>query len=118
MRSGSFLFLSAFLTASALAGENWPQFHGPQGQGHSDATGLPVTWSERHNVVWKAPIHDKGWSSPVVWGGQIWLTTARADGKEMFALCVDRDSGKILYDLKLFEVPNPAFCNPYNSYAS
>jgi outer membrane protein assembly factor BamB len=79
---------------------------------------LPVKWSEKENVVWKTPIHDKGWSSPVIWGNQIWMTTAREDGKEMFAVCVDRDTGKIIYDLKVFDVEKPAFCIAFNSYAS
>jgi outer membrane protein assembly factor BamB len=112
------LLLSAFLTAGAVAGENWPQFRGPHGAGRSDATGLPVKWSEKENVVWKTPIHDKGWSSPVVWGDQVWMTTARADGKMMYAVCVDRNTGKIVHDLKMFDVEKPAFCIAYNSYAS
>src|SRR5262245_10536906 len=93
------------LAVPASAGDTWPQFRGPHGAGHSDSTGLPVKWSETENVVWKTAIHDKGWSSPVVWGRQIWMTTARADGKEMFAVCVDRDTGKVLFDVKVFDVP-------------
>jgi outer membrane protein assembly factor BamB len=112
------LLVSASLTAAAPAGENWPQFRGPQGEGRSDATGLPVRWGEKENVVWKTPIHDKGWSSPVVWGNQVWLTTARADGKELFAVCIDRQTGKILHDIKVFDVAKPAYCHPFNSYAS
>jgi len=112
------LILLAYLATGVSAGDNWPQFRGPQGAGHSDATGLPVKWSEKENVVWKTPIHDKGWSSPVIWGNQIWMTTAREDGKEMFAVCVDRDTGKIIYDLKVFDVEKPAFCIAFNSYAS
>jgi outer membrane protein assembly factor BamB len=107
------------LGASSLnAGDNWPQFRGPAGNGMSDATGLPTTFSETENVRWKTPIHDKGWSSPVVWGNQIWLTTALEDGKQMFAVCVDLNSGTILHDVKLWDVENPQFCHPYNSYAS
>jgi outer membrane protein assembly factor BamB len=102
----------------ARAGETWPQFRGPGGAGHADATGLPVHWGEKVNVAWKTPIHDKGWSSPVVWGKQVWLTTARADGKQLFALCLDRDSGKVVHDVKLRDVDRPAFCHPFNSYAS
>src|SRR3981081_3643929 len=103
MRSCWLVLLAALLTAVAAgAADNWTQFRGPQGAGHSDATGLPVKWSEKENVVWKTAIHDKGWSSPVIWGNQIWMTTAREDGKEMFAVCVDRDTGKITYDLKVF----------------
>lgn len=105
-------------TTPAPAGDNWPVFRGPSGDGHSDATGLPLTWSETEHVRWKTPIHDKGWSSPVVWGKQIWLTTAPKDGKANYAICVDLDSGKILHDIKLWEIPDPQFCHPYNSYAS
>jgi outer membrane protein assembly factor BamB len=112
------MIVLAWLTASASASDNWPQFRGPRGEGRSGATGLPVTWSEKENVVWKTAIHDKGWSSPVVWGNQIWLTTAKADGKEMFAIGVDRESGKILHDIKVFDVEKPAFCIAFNSYAS
>ncbi len=105
-------------SVSAFGGENWPQFRGPDGQGHSDATGLPLTWSERENIKWKTPIHGRGWSSPVIWGGQIWLTTAAEDGKQLSALCVDRDSGKIIHDLKLFDIANPQDKHAFNSYAS
>jgi outer membrane protein assembly factor BamB len=118
MRTFLPLIVSAFLTAEAPPSENWPQFRGPRGEGRSDSVGLPVRWGEKDNVVWKTPIHDKGWASPVVWGGQIWMTTARADGKELFAVCVDRETGKILHDLKVFDVAEPAFCIPFNSYAS
>ncbi len=47
---------------------DWPQFRGPNGQGHSDERGLPLTWSETKNVRWKVPIPGKGWSSPVIQG--------------------------------------------------
>jgi outer membrane protein assembly factor BamB len=54
----------------------------------------------------------------VIWGNQIWLTTATADGHKLFVMCVDRDTGKILHDVKLFDVEKPGFCIPTNSYAS
>jgi outer membrane protein assembly factor BamB len=98
--------------------ENWPQFRGPDGTGHSDARGLPLEWSETKNVVWKTAIHDRGWSSPVVYGKQIWLTSASKDGRELFVLCIDRDTGKILRDWKLFEVAQPQFIHPFNTPAS
>lgn len=103
---------------SAAAQAWWPQFLGPQGDGHSKATGLPLTWSESENVVWKTPIHGRGWSSPVIWGDQIWLTTATPDGKKRYALCVDRKTGKILRDLLLFTVEKPQEIHTFNSYAS
>jgi outer membrane protein assembly factor BamB len=84
----------------------------------SDAAGLPVRWGEGENVRWKTPIHDKGWSSPVVWGDQVWLTTARADGTRLFGVCVDRRTGRVVHDLAVFDVDKPAFCHPFNSYAS
>jgi outer membrane protein assembly factor BamB len=107
-----------FPLPQASAGENWPEFRGPSGDGHSDAVGLPVRWSENENIKWKIAIHDKGWSSPVIWGNQIWLTTATADGHKLFVMCMDRDTGKILHDIKLFEVEKPGYCIPTNSYAS
>ena len=106
------------MSALASAGDNWPQFRGPTGQGHTDSTGLPLEWSETKNVVWKTPIHDRGWSSPVVWGEQVWVTTATPDGKKMYALCVDKATGKIVHDLLLFETPVPDKINAFNSYAS
>jgi outer membrane protein assembly factor BamB len=112
------LLLGAASAVATWAGENWPEYRGPTGDGHSDATGLPLHWSEMENIRWKTPIHGKGWSSPVIWGNQIWLTTATEDGKERFAVCVDRETGKLLRDIKLFEVAKPAFCHPTNSYAS
>ena len=58
---------------------------GPAGDGRSDSQGLPLTWSETENVVWKTPIHDSGWSSPVVWDNQIWLTTFPYHPERSFA---------------------------------
>ena len=102
----------------AHAGTNWPQFRGPNGEGSSAETGLPETWSESENVAWKTAIHGRGWSSPVIWGKQVWITTAPQDGKQLFAVCIDRDSGQVLHDILVFEIEKPQFCYPLNSYAS
>lgn len=112
------LFGTVLLACNAWGGDTWPQFRGPHGNGHSDARGLPLTWSEEKNVKWKTPIHGKAWSSPVIWGDQIWLTTATDDGKELFVVCVDRASGKVLRDQKLYDIEKPQFCHKFNSYAS
>jgi len=85
----------------------WNQFRGPNGDGKSLATNLPVECGETTNVRWKTPIHDEGWSSPVVWGNQIWLTTGREDGSELFAICVDLESGDVVHDIKVFDVADP-----------
>jgi len=112
--------LAATAAPAAAAEDNahWPEFRGPHADGHGDAAGLPLTWSETENVAWKTPIHDRGWSSPVVWGDQIWVTTATADGHELFAVCVDRESGKIVHDVKVFDVQQPEKIASINSYAS
>lgn len=98
---------------------HWPEFRGPAGDGHAPAKArLPVTWSETNHVRWKTAIHGKAWSSPVVWGNQIWMTTATEDGTRLYAICVDAASGHILRDLFLFEVETPQYCHKFNSYAS
>ena len=113
------IFASLALCSTVLsAADNWPQYRGPTGDGHSDAKGLPLIFSESEHVKWKTAIHGKGWSSPVIWGSQVWLTTATEDGKELSAVCVDKDSGKVLRDDVLFRVAKPQFCHKFNSYAS
>ena len=96
----------------------WPEFRGSNGNGLSRGTQLPLEWSESENVQWKTAIPGKGWSSPVVWDNQIWMTTATEDGKQMFAVCVDRTTGNIVHHLKVLENQSPRFCHPTNSYAS
>ncbi len=103
---------------SAVAAVNWPQFRGPSGDGISAETGLPLTWSELEHVAWKTAIHGKGWSSPVIWENQIWLTTAPEDGKQLFAVCVDRDTGRVVRDICVFDIAEPQYCHPMNSYAT
>ena len=56
--------------------ENWTEFRGPGGQGHAGATGLPLQWSETKNVRWKTELPGRGWSSPVIEDGQLWMTAA------------------------------------------
>ena len=112
------LFLLSVFTGPIPAGENWPEFRGPTQQGHFDSTDLPVEWSESKNIQFKAEIPGQGWSSPVVWKNQVWLTTATDAGHSLRALCVDRDSGKILHDLEVFRVEKLPSKNRFNSYAS
>jgi outer membrane protein assembly factor BamB len=118
MRSALLIAVLAPLSVCARAGENWPEFRGPTGDGHARATGLALKWSETENVKWKTAIHGRGWSSPVIWAGQVWLTTAGRDGKELFAVCVDRRTGKVTRDVKVFDVARPQSISRINSYAS
>ncbi len=104
--------------AGAADDRNWPEFRGPRGDGTSTSAGLPLHWTEGTNVVWKTPIHGRAWSSPVVWGRQVWLTTATEDGRKLSAVCVDRDSGQVVHDRRLFEVEKPQFAHKFNTYGS
>ena len=122
---------------------DWPQWRGPDGQGHAPAArDLPVVWSETQNIAWKCPLPGRGWSSPVIDGEQIWMTTAlesEASAEEkakrlapntgnqplnvsgpvrFHAVCVDRTSGKLLHDIELFVVDSPQPIHKLNSYAS
>ncbi len=78
------LLLAVILTSLVWGSNNWPEFRGPSKDGHSDVTDLALTWSESENIKWKVPIHGRGWSTPVVWGDQIWMTSALENGQEMF----------------------------------
>ena len=113
-------FCAVVLTFSdgALAAVNWPQFRGPAGDGQSAETGLPLQWSETEHIAWKTAIHGKGCSSPVIWNRQIWMTTATEDGKQLSAICVDRETGAVMQDIVVFEIAKPQFCHPLNSYAT
>src|SRR3954453_6038358 len=93
----------------------WPEFRGPTGQGIVEAKSLPLTWSEDKNVRWKTAIHGRAWSSPVIEGNQIWLSSANEKGTELFALCVDAESGRTIRDVKLFEVEKPQYAHPFNT---
>ncbi|MDA9857065.1 PQQ-binding-like beta-propeller repeat protein [Rubripirellula sp.] len=117
MRLLIFSLVMTCLTTTLPAQSNWPEYRGPNGDGQAPDANLPVAIDEAV-VKWQTPIHGKGWSSPVVWGDQIWLTTATKDGTKMYAICVDRQSGKVIHDLLLLENAEPAFCHPLNSYAT
>lgn len=114
------LGLSLVLAVPLLA-DAWPELRGPRGDGHSAAQGVPLNWSETENVRWKVSIPGRGWSSPVVWGTQVWLTTATEDGRRMSALCFDRATGKVLLDRELFANADPeplGLGQEGNTYAS
>jgi outer membrane protein assembly factor BamB len=139
--------LAVVLACACRAGvgraDGWPQWRGPAGQGHAEAAhDLPVSWSERENVAWKAPLPGRGWSSPVLDDKHVWLTTAvetaaAADEKAallagsqnsqpvevaravtMRALAVARDSGRIAHEIELFTVEKPQPIHTLNSFAS
>ena len=107
------LALCFLLTGHEAPAVDWPEYRGPFGDGHVSApgdnqpTGLPLHWSETENVKWKTPIPFRGWSTPVVMDGQVWLTTATIDGHDFYAIAVDAGTGKILFNQHLFHADNP-----------
>lgn len=121
------LAASCFAVASMHA-EDWPEFRGPDKQGHSTATGLPTEWSERKNVTWKAELPGRAWSSPVVVGDVIYMTNAVGkqdstdphDTYSLRVLALNATDGKLLWDTELFNVDSPHTYGVHgkNSYAS
>lgn len=137
------LFLATLVPARAA--DEWPQFRGPDGQGHAPAGRVPLKWSETENLLWKAPLPGRGWSSPVISGGVCWLTTAVVhhppsekaepsdtqaaekdsakeaeviDSVSLQAIAVELETGKLLHDIELFQHKNPEAIHTLNSYAS
>lgn len=128
------------LTLTAHADDNWPQFRGPQGTGVSDRDDLPDRWSATENVEWKAEVAGRGWSSPIVWGNRIFLTTAVSAGKTPEAkkglyfkgeqheppesehfwkvVCLDLASGKPFWERTAWQGKPATPLHIKNSYAS
>jgi outer membrane protein assembly factor BamB len=126
---------------SLLAREaNWPQFRGPGAQGISTSTNLPEQWSAAENVAWKAEIPGRGWSSPIVWGDRVFVTTAVDSGAsespkkglylggerpnaprpehEWKLVCLDLSSGKMRWEHVVHRGEPPGPKHLKNSYAS
>ena len=103
---------------ATLAAQDWPQFRGPTGQGISEARNLPVEWSETSNIAWKVPVPGSGWSSPVVAGGRIWLTTFVERGASMRLLAFDVESGKEAVNVEVLKARGSDAINPKNSRAT
>ncbi len=136
--------LIALLSAQfspAVADDNWPQFRGADSTGViSGAADLPDTWSDTENVVWKTDIPGRGWSSPVVWGDRVFLTTVVNSGQseepkkglyfggdrplppqskhEWIVLCLDLASGEVLWKKQVHEAIPKTPIHLKNSYAS
>ena len=135
------VFSQAAVLGTAIAADTWPQFRGPSGQGHADGP-APVKWSEGENIVWKTPVAGKGWSTPVIYGNQIWLTTGMATNASeeekkqrlatntgsqplnvvndlvVRAICLDRETGNVLHDIVLLTASEPEPIHTLNSFAS
>jgi outer membrane protein assembly factor BamB len=129
------LALPACLVARLLSAESdWPGFRGPKGDGTSDARDLPLTWGETNGLAWKTATPGRGRSSPVVVGDRIWLTTAieqdvvrtrigpddmqTAEHVNLHALSLDAATGRIRWNVSLFDVEKPEPVHWLNSWST
>jgi outer membrane protein assembly factor BamB len=114
------LICTLFFTSGIFAQnpENWTHLRGSDLDGHSQSKNAPVVWNDSTNVKWETEIRRVAWSSPVVFGDQIWTSSATEDGKELFAVCTDFNSGKILKEVVLFKPDSVQHIHPTNSYAT
>ncbi len=100
---------------------DWPQFRGPTGQGHAGEAKLPVAWDDATNLVWRSEIPGRGWSSPVVQGERIWLTTAieeESGAVQLQALCLDRRGGEVLHKTNVLRKLHLQAMHPRSSHAT
>jgi outer membrane protein assembly factor BamB len=136
-------FLLTLFTTPLSADENWNQFRGPNGDGVSQSKGLPVKFKEgSKNIKWKVGIKGRAWSSPIVWGNQVWVTNAPEiqnprdkppvrrnlvnddsigtlkEPIAFWALCFDLASGKTMHKIKAFETKVVQYTHATNSYGS
>jgi len=119
------LILLCFLPVGLLLGSrqvysqnnNWTHFRGSSLNGIAETGNIPLNWDESV-IKWKTAIHDRGHSSPVVYGDQVWITTATSDGKELYAVCLDFQTGKTVYDIKVFTPDEVEKKHSLNSYAT
>lgn len=114
------LVLLLLVSGGPPPSKEWPQFRGPDGQGHSSEQGLPLEWSESRNIAWKVSVPGRGWSSPVIANGRVWLTTAIAAGHDtsLRLMAFEFASGRVALDVEVFKTPRAELLNQKNSHAS
>ena len=120
LRRGGIAFVLAGIVTLTLGAQEWRQFRGPTGQGLADASGVPIEWDTAKNVAWKIAVTGRGWSSPVVAHGRVWLTTAVTQGRDMSLrlLSFDAESGRAVQDVEVFRKRSAGLLNAKNSHAS
>lgn len=100
------LIFSLLINAlSETSAQNWPCWRGPNGDGTSMETNLPVLWDSVTNVVWKVAVPGIGYSSPVVFNEKLFITSALPDTQEKILLCYDNRNGKLLWQRTVVKSP-------------
>ncbi|MBI2924765.1 MAG: PQQ-binding-like beta-propeller repeat protein [Verrucomicrobia bacterium] len=121
------LLLPVLLACVTAAASNWPQFRGPGARGVSEEKNLPNAWSTNQNVAWVTEVPGRGWSSPIVWGERVFVTSVVSDGQveppkkglyfggerptppkdthRWFVLCLDLPTGNIAWNKQVHEGP-------------
>ena len=107
----------ATVTPKASLAENWPGFRGPTRQGISHERDVPTQWSATSDIAWKTSVPGLGWSSPVVFGGRVFVTTATEKGVSFRLLCFDRLTGAVLWNKQVFR-QKPGNKQKLNSFAT
>ena len=114
-----FSLAGAFALLATTSAQDWPEFRGPSGQGHGTGKNLPAEWSQTKNVKWRTPVEGEGWSSPIVIGGKVIITSALSNGGSLnlHALAFDERTGAEIWDRELFRARNSKK-HKKNSHAS
>jgi outer membrane protein assembly factor BamB len=97
--------LLSVLVASPASAENWPCWRGPRFDGTSHEKGVPIHWSATSNVVWKAELPGSGHASPIVWSDRVFTVSALLETQERVLLCLDRHTGKLLWQKTVLTAP-------------
>ena len=124
------------------AGDQWPEWRGPGGQGYAQVRDLPVSWSETEHVAWKVVVPGRGWSTPVIENGRVWVTTgidtpaSKADAERrrktstnaqpltisesvsLRAVGLDLKTGEVLHDIEVISQRDPQMIHQQNTYAT
>ncbi len=106
-----------FIFQSVAMAENWPGWRGPNGDGTSSETNLPVKWDSTTNVLWKVPVPGIGYASPIVWEEKLFTVTALTETQEKQLLCYDTKTGGLLWQVSVLKNPLERK-HPDNSFAS
>ncbi|MCI0337553.1 MAG: PQQ-binding-like beta-propeller repeat protein [Acidobacteria bacterium] len=103
MKHAAYFLVSILLVPAAVNADNWPQFRGPNTQGHSTETSLPLKWSATENIAWKTELPGEAWSSPIVWGDHVFVTTATEAGTSCRVIALHRKTGAMRWNQEVFK---------------